>query len=724
MLSITANKLIAASALLVLFGSAAFGEVSMPKLLPSPQVMESAPAPANIHSIKGFVFDKGCAKAEPGMEQVNARLKELGLAELPRLKTAQKPGTSGTLWLGIRPNSEVNKLLGGLPDPKAQGYRLAVGKDWIVILGKDVPGLYYGLMTLRQLVESGGEVAGVRISDWPDLKWRGTYIAEPDPEKKIEYFASLKMNFIVFEYRDLYYVDNPAVNARWKKIAEECRKHFIEPIPELQCFGHGHFVVAIDPRTVESVYVEKVPVIARNGSIVASASEDPVPDVSPVNMDFEQDGSGVPNGWNTDDSNGGVVADRSEGHSGQSSMLIKRGDRSTLRVWQDVPCQSECVYNLNCYLKTKDISPNADAEFGGAYAEIYGMDQGGGMSASPLKRTSALKGTNDWSQLSCTVNSAGYKKLRIYMRLQDASGYAWFDDVKLTGVKHEVQILTNAIITDAAPVVLTNKTGDVKYVAGKDFKIIPGDPLVTGDIWTGAPFYPTGGKAPSLEIISGSRIKDGEELLLSYNYAPTGSLSNCPSEPLYNNLMRKSIHNIIKCMNCKYVHIGHDEPQAINRDSRCKARGLSNAELYVDDIKRMREYAIEADPKCRIMMWDDTLNPYANAPGLQLEKAAPLLPRDIIMCSWAYGYPDENERIQKAIAFWTQLGFDITGSCWYNSDNARYWSQSLIEHKNSGHIIGSFYTAWLDDRAHTWLGLDAFSEYSWNGKGESNANAN
>ncbi|HEX2976547.1 MAG TPA: glycoside hydrolase family 20 zincin-like fold domain-containing protein, partial [Bacteroidales bacterium] len=476
------------------------------------------------------------------------------MTELPRLKKSEKPCSSGTVWLGIQPDAEVEKLFAGMPEPKEQGYRLAVGKDWVVILGKDLPGLYYGLMTFRQLIEPGGNIPSVKISDWPDLPLRGTYIAEDNPEKKIEYFASLKMNFIVFEYGELYHLDNPVINARWKKIADECRKHFIEPIPELQCFGHGHFVVATEPRCVESVYAHNIAMVVSNGNILP--------------------------------------------------------------------------------LKETDQSP---------------------------------------------------------------------------------KVLENAIITDAAPVVVTNKSGDKKYVEGNDYKVIPGDPLLTGDIWTGKPFYPTGRKATSLQVIPGSRISEGDELLLSYNYATPGSLSCCPSEPLYRDLMRKSIHNVVKCMKCNYIHIGHDEPQALNRDSRCMSRGLSNAEIYVDDIKRMREYALEASPKCRIMMWDDTLNPYANAPGLQLEKAAQLLPRDIIMCTWAYGYPGDNERIQKAIDFWTKLGFDITGSPWYNPDNARYWAQSLIEHKDCGHIMGSFYTAWLDDKPRTWGALNDSAKYSWSG---------
>jgi hypothetical protein len=369
-------------------------------------------------------------------------------------------------------------------------------------------------------------------------------------------------------------------------------------------------------------------------------------------------------------------------------------------------------YKYTCYIKTKDVVKGSDI-CSGAYTEIYGVMENGDLSPGLLTVSKIQNGTNDWGQLSLVFNTQQYKKLCIFVRLQDASGSAWFDDLELKCLEKWNQLSPNIVIAPSSPIVLTNKAGDIKYEEGKDFTILPGDPLVIGDSKTGKQFYPVEGKPLTLKTVSTGRINDGDELLLSYNYAPSGSVSCCPSEPLYRNMMQKAIYKVVKNLKCKYLHIGHDEPQALNRDSRCKERGLGNVDLYVDEIKRMRQYMLDADPKCKIMMWDDSLNPYSNAAGFQLQTAAQHLPKDIIMNAWAYGYPGDNEKIQNSIKFWINLGFDITGSPWYDVYNAHYWDQTLKEHKDSGHILGSFYTAWGDDPPHMWFGLTTSAQYAW-----------
>jgi len=684
----------------------------LPKLLPSPQVIRSnnSAGKLNLIAIRGFVLGKGCVRAKSGVGQVNTRLNELSQKSLPYIRSG-KPGQSGTVWLGLHPDSAAEKLVVGLPEPKEQGYRLVVGEDSIVILGKDLPGLYYGLMTLRQLVEADGSIPRVSISDWPDLKLRGTYTCEGDPEKKIEYFASLKLNFIVFETGEFYYMDKPASRKRWQKIFDTCRRNFIEPIPELQSFGHGNVNIDIEPRCVEGVYMKNVPATVQNGEIIVHRSKEPVSDTSIVNAGFEQK-NGIPDGWLVDTKNGEIAVTDIEKHSGNSSLCISHQSLGTLRAWQMLPCLEQSNYKYTCYIKTKDVAKGSGIS-SGAYTEIYGVTENGELSPGLLTISKIQNGTNDWSQLSLVFNTQQYKKLCIFVRLQDTSGTAWFDDLELKCLEKWNQLSPNITITPTSPLIMTNKAGDIKYKEGKDYQIIPGDPLVIGDNKTGKKFYPMEGKPATLKIISTGQITDGDELLLSYNYAPAGSVSCCPSEPLYRNMMQKAIYKVVKTLKCKYLHIGHDEPQALNRDSRCKERGLSNVDLYVDEIMRMRQYAIDADPKCKTMMWDDSLNPYSNAAGFKLESAAQFVPKDIIMNVWAYSYPGDSEKIQKSIKFWTDLGFDITGSPWYDVYNAHYWDQALKEHKNSRHILGSFYTAWGDDPPHMWFGLTTSAQYAW-----------
>ncbi|MHB1460948.1 MAG: glycoside hydrolase family 20 zincin-like fold domain-containing protein [Armatimonadota bacterium] len=670
----------------------------MPELLPTPQYMSpmGIDGSLRIDQIKSYVLERDSIKAVTGVEQLNAALKTKRIAPIPKSTAAKQPGTPGTLWLGVKPSAKLDNMFTGMPVPQEQGYRLMVGIDWVVIQGKDVQGLYYGLMTMMQLVQSDGSVPMLKISDWPELKLRGTYICDANPEQKIEYFASMKLNFIVFEYPELYMLDNPTANVRWRKIAEECRKHFIEPIPELQSFGHGNAVLSIEPRCAEAVPLTKLPVMARNGAVQIPDTVSPALPLS--NPGFEQSDRGKPVGWEYDNQIGGVMVDQTVKHDGTGSLRISRSSSGVLRAWQTVPCQPHRIYDFSSFVKTQDVKATRDTVVG-ACIEVYGIKEDGGLSPAPLRYSNNLVGTNDWTKLSGKFFTDGYTQVRVYIRMQDASGTIWFDEVAVTAVSHDTRRLTGLI---AGPVVLTDKTGRITYEEGRDFKIL-------------APTIMKGTSSSSLVITSYSRIKNREELLLSFDAIYEGSTTCCPSEPLYRNLMRKSIHNVIKCMKPKYLHIGHDEPQVLNQDARCKARHMSNIELVADDIIRMRQYMLEADPHCRMMMWDDALNPYSNAPIFHLEKTAERLPKDIIMNAWAYRYPSDNEKIKKSIDFWLKQGFDITGSPWFDKNNCRFWAEQLIKHKSNRHILGLFYTAWMDLPEKRWDGLTTAAQSSWAG---------
>ena len=60
--------------------------------------------------------------------------------------------------------------------PLSGAYLLTVSEDGVSVLGYDERGAFYGLQTLRQIVELTGErnlPCGLEINDWPDLPARG-----------------------------------------------------------------------------------------------------------------------------------------------------------------------------------------------------------------------------------------------------------------------------------------------------------------------------------------------------------------------------------------------------------------------------------------------------------------------------------------------------------------------------------------------------------------------
>jgi hypothetical protein len=178
----------------------------------------NAPGWLDLSAIKAIVVPPDCRDVAGGIDQFHARLRELKVTDalIPPPDFESSPSVKpGFIHLGIAPNAEIESRVAALAKPAAEGYRLLVDKDAVFILGSDLPGLYHGLMTLRQLVDNQGRVARVAISDWPDLPLRGTYIAgNTGLEARILQCAALKLNLMLFECGDFFDFEDAAKRTR------------------------------------------------------------------------------------------------------------------------------------------------------------------------------------------------------------------------------------------------------------------------------------------------------------------------------------------------------------------------------------------------------------------------------------------------------------------------------------------------------------------------------
>jgi len=679
-------------------GRASESASGLPVVIPAPRQMawaeSAAPGWLALKAIKAITAPPNCRDAAGGVAQFNARLRELNARPLD---FQTNPSIErGFIHLGVAPDAKLESRLAALPTPAAEGYRLVVEKDAVFILGSDLPGLYHGLMTLRQLVDAQGRIARVAISDWPDLPLRGTYMAgNTGLEARILQCAALKLNFMLFECNDFFELENAANRTRWQEAFALCRQHFIEPVPELQSFGWGQFVLAAHPGAAEAMCVDKRRFEIKDGAV---QSPDPplAPTVTIVNTGFDDPDGNPIAGWSADRQGEGVGSDREGAHAGQGCLRITRTQKGTTRVWQDVTVLPQHRYEVSCFLKTKGVAEGA------AYVEVYGLNPDNSL-GDWLGHAAEIRGDQEWQRTAAAFDSGGYTRLQIYVRLQDAVGTAWFDDVAMKGIPG-MNPLSNVLITPSAPVIVQDESGGTTYENGKDYRLVPAPVAFPFEI--GAPLR--------IEVPSGSRIKEASAILLSYHQAPPGSVTCCPSEPLYQEFMRRTIRGVIQCLKPKYLHIGHDEPRVLNRDSRCTARKLSNSELFADDVKRMQTFAREADPAVRLMMWSDAVNPHHNGPILKMNDAAALLPKDIIQCLWWYDWPDTENRIENSMKFFLGLGLDVTGSPWFNHRNVHQWAATLHKHRQSNtHVLGEIYTSWADTTSNPWQALPTAAQYMW-----------
>lgn len=674
-----------------------------PVIVPSPRhiawVNPAAPGWTELSELKTITAPANCGGAVSGIEQLAARVRELNIdtAAIPTLDLHSASSMDpGAIHLGVAPDPALEARLAALPVPPAEGYRLVVEEHAVAILGSDPAGLYHGLMTLRQLLDARGRIARVAISDWPGLPLRGTYMGgSAGLESRILQCAALKLNLMLFESSDFFDLEDAAKRTRWQEAFALCRKHFIEPVPELQSFGWGQYVLTAHPAAAEGVYIDKQRFEIKNGAV-----ESPDPPLAPAaplgNAGFDDGDAAVITGWATDRPGDAAVIDRDGAHTGTGCLRLTRKEQGTVRVWQNVTVIPQHRYELSGFLRAKGIA------HGTAYIEAYGLDTDGHL-GDWLAHSPAVQGDSEWQRSAAAFDSGPYTRLQIYVRIQDAEGTVWFDDLAVTGTAG-MNRLGNVLISPATPLLVQDEPATTTYEEGKDYRLLAA-PVA----------FPYEVSAPlRIEIIPGGRLANSTAVWLSYHQAPQGSMTCCPSEPLYQEAMRAAIHTVVQCLKPAYIHIGHDEPRVLNRDRRCTGRHLSNSELFVDDIKRMRDFAHEADPAIRLMMWADAVNPYHNGPALNMNDAAALIPKDIIQCLWWYDWPDTENRIANSMKFFLDQGFEVTGSPWFNHRNVHQWAGALHkDRENNPHVLGEIYTSWSDTSEDPWQALATAAQYSW-----------
>ena len=173
----------------------------------------------------------------------------VGLVDHPTIQTALK-----------RANLEAPANL------NEEGYALSVTPREIVVAGKTAAGTFYGLQTLKQLVRGEGAAAyvqGVKIVDWPAMRWRGVFDdINRGPVPTLEYVkrqlrteASFKLNAHSFNMENIVkWAAHPLLGpdggaltpAELRELVAYARRYHIELIPQQQTFGHLHKVLSLE----------------------------------------------------------------------------------------------------------------------------------------------------------------------------------------------------------------------------------------------------------------------------------------------------------------------------------------------------------------------------------------------------------------------------------------------------------------------------------------------
>lgn len=151
-------------------------------------------------------------------------------------------------------------------DLNDEGYALAVNSVGVVVAGQTEAGTFYGLQTLKQLVRGEGDathVEGVRVVDWPSMRWRAVSDdISRGPIPTLDYFkrqirneAMFKLNMhSLYMEHVLQYASHPLVApedgaltpAEVREMVAYARRFHVELVPEQQTFGHMHKALRLE----------------------------------------------------------------------------------------------------------------------------------------------------------------------------------------------------------------------------------------------------------------------------------------------------------------------------------------------------------------------------------------------------------------------------------------------------------------------------------------------
>lgn len=126
-------------------------------------------------------------------------------------------------------------------------------------------------------------------------------------------------------------------------------------------------------------------------------------------------------GWRTAE---GIEIDSAVKHEGAASVRLTSDDPRAIRIHsQPVVLEPRTAYTLSAWIKTQSVR-------GGIGAQVYPYEFTGA-TMSPVAMLT-VAGTTDWARHEMTFVTADDAAGRISLRISEALGTAWIDDVRLT----------------------------------------------------------------------------------------------------------------------------------------------------------------------------------------------------------------------------------------------------------------------------------------------------
>lgn len=462
--------------------------------------------------------------------------------------------------------------------------------------------------------------------------------------------------------------------ARVKAAAERAR---VEIIPSVFPIGYSNPLLANDPNLAEGMTVEGAPYVVkgREAKLVA----DPTSALKNGSLEAVRGDTFV--GFGHQDKPGEVTfADRGVKHGGATSCRMENFAAAPVsRLIQGVKVRPHACYRLSAWIKTRGLEPTGTFRLHaiGANGRSLCFQEGG------------LEPTRDWTKMDVVFNSQDQSQINLYVGLWGAkSGTLWVDDMAFEEVS-----LVNVLRRPGCPFVVQSEDRKTTYVEGRDFEPVA-DPKLGQVPFAGE--YSFDHEGPRLRLASGSRIKDGDRLRVSW-YHPSLVLSGytacCLTEPKVYDLLRDQARRIEELFRPRTVFMQHDELRVANWCLACKAKHATAGQLLAENARRCTAILKETSPRAEVVVWNDMFDPTHNAvkgpyylvEG-SLEGSWEGLDRSVVIANWNAG------KAKESLEFFARRGHAQVLAGYYDGDdNFAAWDAAR---KGVAGVKGFMYTTW------------------------------
>ena len=469
---------------------------------------------------------------------------------------------------------------------------------------------------------------------------------------------------------------------RLEEVKKFCKDYGLEIIPSIFSVGYSGSLRAHNKNLAAGIPVNGALFIVSGSKAEFKAD----PAVKVVNGSFEDYEGNRAAGYDYEGEPGQVIfIDNQVVRDGKTSLRFENFDQypeEAGRMSQEIAVRPHRCYSMSVWIKSEGMDPSKPFSSGNLQVLAFGPD---GHQLEWININAPSSG--DWFKAQLGFNSLGYDKVKISIGTGEGkSGKFWIDDLQV----REAGLL-NVLRRPGTPVTVRGEKNGTIYEEGRDYAPVE-DPGLN------CRFDHEG---PSITILPGSRIKNGERLRVDYYHCITvydGQVTACMSEPEVYDIWRTAARLIHERLAPKTYFLHMDEIRAGGTCKACQDRGMSMAQILGDCITRQVGLIREVDPDAEVCIWSDMIDPNHNASTRRpyyyhvnetYDGSWNYVPKDLIIACWWYEMRD------KSLKHFSDLGFRTIGASYYDADdleNPRDWLASLDATPGA---VGIIYTTWL-----------------------------